>query len=165
MEVTAVRERVAEGGYEVMCSPLTPSSSPSSLTLQAADSVEVAAAAPFVEKLVADGYEVLYLTEAIDEAVVTNLGKYNDLELVDVSKEGLDLPGGEEDAAKVRGLLGLNIWGCDHSHPKYKTAAPGWLHHHQRHLLVAAFPNKPSTHVFSHTIAQQQTHTPAEGGS
>jgi hypothetical protein len=71
---------------------------------QAADSVEVAAAAPFVEKLVADGYEVLYLTEAIDEAVVTNLGKFNDLELVDVSKEGLDLPGGEEDAKKVRRL-------------------------------------------------------------
>jgi len=64
--------------------------------------VEVAAAAPFVEKLAADGYEVLYLTEAIDEAVVTNLGKYNELELVDVSKEGLDVPQGEEEVKKVR---------------------------------------------------------------
>ncbi|KIZ04859.1 Heat shock protein 83 [Monoraphidium neglectum] len=70
----------------------------------AADSVEVAAAAPFVEKLAADGYEVLYLTEAIDEAVVTNLGKFNDLDLVDVSKEGLDLPQGEEDAKKKEEL-------------------------------------------------------------
>lgn len=63
--------------------------------------MEVAAAAPFVEKLVADGFEVLYLTEAIDEAVATNLAKFNDVELVDVSKEGLDLPAGEEDSKKV----------------------------------------------------------------
>ena len=69
----------------------------------AADSLEAAAAAPFVERLVADGFEVLYLTEAIDEAVATNLAKYGDHELVDVTKEGLDLPGGEEDAKKVRG--------------------------------------------------------------
>ena len=64
--------------------------------------MEVAAAAPFVEKLVAEGYEVLYLTEAVDEAVVTNLAKFNDVDLVDVSKEGLDLPGGEEEGKKVR---------------------------------------------------------------
>jgi len=66
--------------------------------LQAADSVEVARAAPFVEKLAADGYEVLYLTEAIDEAMVTNLAKFGDHELVDVSKEGIKL--GDEDAEK-----------------------------------------------------------------
>ncbi|KAF8068330.1 HSP90-5 [Scenedesmus sp. PABB004] len=65
----------------------------------AADSVDVARAAPFVEKLVADGYEVLYLTEAIDEAVVTNLAKFGDVELVDVSKEGLTLD--SDDAAKL----------------------------------------------------------------
>jgi heat shock protein beta len=72
------------------------------LCLQAADSIEVAKAAPFVEKLVADGYEVLYLTEAIDEAMVTNLAKFGDKELIDVSKEGINL-GSEEDAKKVRG--------------------------------------------------------------
>ncbi|KAI8472066.1 MAG: heat shock protein 90C [Monoraphidium minutum] len=72
----------------------------------AADSVEVAAAAPFVEKLAADGYEVLYLTEAIDEAVVTNLGKYDDLELIDVSKEGLDMPEAEGDAKRNEELEG-----------------------------------------------------------
>lgn len=75
-----------------------------SLHLQAADSVEVAKAAPFVEKLVADGYEVLYLTEAIDEAMVTNLAKFGDQELIDVSKEGINL-GSEEDAKKVRAAL------------------------------------------------------------
>lgn len=67
----------------------------------AADTVEVARAAPFVEKLVADGYEVLYLTEAIDEAVVTNMAKYADHDLIDVSKEGLDLGDGEQDGKKV----------------------------------------------------------------
>lgn len=71
------------------------------LSLQAADSVEAAKAAPFVEKLVADGFEVLYLTEAIDEAMVTNLAKFGDLELVDVSKEGIKL--GDEDAEKKVG--------------------------------------------------------------
>lgn len=69
--------------------------------LQAADSVEAAKAAPFVEKLVADGYEVLYLTEAIDEAMVTNLAKFGELDLVDVSKEGINL-GDEESDKKVR---------------------------------------------------------------
>lgn len=52
---------------------------------------QVARAAPFVEKLVAKGFEVLYLTDAIDEATVTNLQKYADKELVDVSKEGLNV--------------------------------------------------------------------------
>jgi heat shock protein beta len=74
--------------------------------VQAADSVEVARAAPFVEKLVADGYEVLYLTEAIDEAVVTNLAKFGDHDLVDVTKEGLDV--GEDASKKVRLREGLS---------------------------------------------------------
>ncbi len=55
---------------------------------------QVARAAPFVEKLVAKGLEVLYLTDAIDEATITNLQKFGDKELVDVSKEGLNVSGG-----------------------------------------------------------------------
>ncbi len=61
----------------------------SAIYYMAADSLQVARAAPFVEKLVAKGYEVLYLTDAIDEATITNLQKFQDKELVDVSKEGL----------------------------------------------------------------------------
>ena len=34
---------------------------------------------------------MLYLTDAIDEATVTNLQKYADRELVDVTKEGLNV--------------------------------------------------------------------------
>ncbi|KAG2453711.1 hypothetical protein HYH02_001923 [Chlamydomonas schloesseri] len=69
----------------------------------AADSVAAARAAPFVEAMVAKGIEVLYLTEPIDEACVTNLGKYGpdkngpQYELVDVSKEGVSLDEGEEE--------------------------------------------------------------------
>lgn len=36
---------------------------------------------------------MLYLTEAIDEACVTNLAKFGDHDLVDVSKEGVQLEG------------------------------------------------------------------------
>jgi len=53
----------------------------------------MARAAPFVEKLVSKGYEVLYLTDAIDEATITNLTKFGDFQLTDVSKEGLDVSG------------------------------------------------------------------------
>eukprot|EP00798_Chlamydomonas_sp_ICE-L_P025057 gene25057-10708_t len=67
-----------------------------SIYYMAADSVDSAQAAPFVEKLVSKGYEVLYLTEAIDEATATNMIKFGSFELVDVSKEGLKLSDSEE---------------------------------------------------------------------
>jgi heat shock protein 90kDa beta len=72
-----------------------------SIYYMAADSVEIAAAAPFVERLVSEGYEVLYLTEPIDEAVVTNLGKFDSkYDLVDVTKEGLEVEDEAEAGAK-----------------------------------------------------------------
>eukprot|EP00798_Chlamydomonas_sp_ICE-L_P023848 gene23848-9404_t len=71
-----------------------------SIYYMAADSVEGAETAPFVEKLVSKGYEVLYLTEAIDEATVTNMTKFGDFSMVDVSKEGLKLSDEEEEEDK-----------------------------------------------------------------
>jgi len=68
----------------------------------AADSMDVARSAPFVEKLVAEGYEVLYLTEPIDEAMVANLAKFDDHDMVDVTKEGLDL--GADEGKKLEEL-------------------------------------------------------------
>lgn len=47
--------------------------------------------------------QVLYLTEAIDEVVATNLAKFDGHDLVDVTKEDLQLGDEEEDKAKVRG--------------------------------------------------------------
>nr|QBY35568.1 heat shock protein 90C [Dunaliella salina] len=70
----------------------------------AADSVEMAKAAPFVEKLVSKGYEVLYLTDAIDEATITNMQKFGDYQLTDVSKEGLELEADEGEKAKEEAL-------------------------------------------------------------
>ncbi|GFR43638.1 hypothetical protein Agub_g4739 [Astrephomene gubernaculifera] len=76
-----------------------------SIYYMAADSVQAARAAPFVEALVAKGIEVLYLTEPIDEACVTNLAKYGDkdtkYELVDVSKEGVSIDEEGEEEKKA----------------------------------------------------------------
>lgn len=45
--------------------------------------------------------QVLFLTEPIDEVAVTNLGKYNDMDLLDVSKEDLALEETEEEKAAL----------------------------------------------------------------
>ena len=66
----------------------------------AADSVKTAKAAPFVEKLTSRDLEILYLTEPIDEVAVSNIGKYKDFALEDVSKENLELAGEEKEAPK-----------------------------------------------------------------
>ena len=43
---------------------------------------------------------MLYLTDPVDEAMVTNMAKFGEHELVDVSKEGLKLNDSDEDAKK-----------------------------------------------------------------
>jgi heat shock protein beta len=57
---------------------------------------------PFVEKLVKEGYEVLLMTDPLDEYVAMNLGKFTssdstkEFELVDVTRENVELGGGDE---------------------------------------------------------------------
>ena len=63
-----------------------------SIFFMAADSRQAAEAAPFVERLTKLGYEVLYLTEPIDEYVVTSLSEYDGKKFTDVTKEGIELP-------------------------------------------------------------------------
>ena len=63
-----------------------------SIFFMAADSRSAAEAAPFVERLTKLGYEVLYLTEPIDEYVVMTLGQFEEKKFVDVTREGLKLP-------------------------------------------------------------------------
>merc|ERR1712137_1007388 len=46
---------------------------------------------PFMEGLKKKGFEVLYMTEAIDEYAVQQLKDYDDKKLVSVTKEGLEL--------------------------------------------------------------------------
>ena len=66
----------------------------------AADSLAAAAGAPFVERLVQKGYEVLYLTEPIDEPALNAVGQFSGHDFVDVTREGLELGDGEEEKAE-----------------------------------------------------------------
>merc|ERR1711894_435299 len=75
------------------------------------ESREVVAASAFVERLKKRGFEVIYMTEPIDEYVVQQLKEYDGKNLVSVTKEGLELPQDEEekkkreeDKAKYEGL-------------------------------------------------------------
>jgi len=75
------------------------------------ESREVVAASAFVERLKKRGFEVIYMTEPIDEYVVQQLKEYDGKNLVSVTKEGLELPQdeeekkkSEEDKAKFEGL-------------------------------------------------------------
>ena len=59
---------------------------------------------PNLEAVRAKGYEVIYLTEAVDEFWLGNFESYNDKKLVSAAKEGLELDSEEEkeEAEKVR---------------------------------------------------------------
>ncbi|XP_058125009.1 heat shock protein 83 [Anopheles ziemanni] len=54
----------------------------------------------FVERVKKRGFEVIYMTEAIDEYVIQQLKEYKGKQLVCVTKEGLELP--EDEAEKKK---------------------------------------------------------------
>ncbi|XP_066992972.1 heat shock protein 83 [Anabrus simplex] len=54
----------------------------------------------FVERVKKRGFEVVYMTEPIDEYVVQQLKEYDGKQLVSVTKEGLELPEDEEEKKK-----------------------------------------------------------------
>merc|ERR1711872_524012 len=54
----------------------------------------------FVERVKKRGFEVIYMTEPIDEYCVQQLKEYDGKQLVSVTKEGLELPEDEEDKKK-----------------------------------------------------------------
>lgn len=62
---------------------------------------EVVSASAFVERLKKRGFEVVYMTEPIDEYVVQQLKEYEGKNLVSVTKEGLELPEDEEEKKKM----------------------------------------------------------------
>ncbi|XP_052171703.1 heat shock protein 83-like [Diospyros lotus] len=57
---------------------------------------------PFLEKLKRKGYEVLFMVDAIDEYVVTQLKDYDGKKLVSATKEGLKLEDDSEEEKKKR---------------------------------------------------------------
>ena len=60
------------------------------------DSVEKISLLPQVESVISRGYEVLYLTEDVDEFALQVLGVYNDKAFVNVCKDNIDLATDEE---------------------------------------------------------------------
>ena len=61
---------------------------------------EVVASSSFVEKVKKRGFEVVYMTEPIDEYCVQQLKEYDGKKLVSVTKEGLELPEDEDEKKK-----------------------------------------------------------------
>lgn len=68
---------------------------------------EEVAASPFAEKLVAEGYEVMYLTDVLDEYVMQQVPEYEDYKFVNIAKEDIehldkdkDVDDGESKASK-----------------------------------------------------------------
>merc|ERR1712242_479556 len=64
------------------------------------ESREVVATSSFVERLKKRGFEVVYMTEPIDEYVVQQLKEFDGKNLVSVTKEGLELPEDEDEKQK-----------------------------------------------------------------
>jgi len=56
--------------------------------------------APFIEGFKKKGIEVLFMTDAIDEYVVSKFKEYDEHKLVPVTKEGIELPKSEEEKKK-----------------------------------------------------------------
>merc|ERR1712127_74299 len=64
------------------------------------ESKDVVATSSFVESLKKRGFEVVYMTEPIDEYVVQQLKEFDGKNLVSITKEGLELPEDEEEKKK-----------------------------------------------------------------
>ena len=64
------------------------------------ESKETVAASAFVERVKNRGFEVIYMTEPIDEYGVQQLKEYDGKQLVSVTKEGLELPEDEDEKKK-----------------------------------------------------------------
>lgn len=81
----------------------------------AADGRDKAEMSPAAEKVRSRGYEVLYLTEPLDEIMIESVTNYKEHKLVDVSKEGLNLDGddGEERKKKEEELNENHKSVCD----------------------------------------------------
>lgn len=55
---------------------------------------------PVIEKFASRGYEVMLMTEPLDEITIENIRKYKDFNVVDATKEGLDLEEDDEESKK-----------------------------------------------------------------
>merc|ERR1739848_490479 len=71
----------------------------------ATNNTKTASKAPFVEKLIKKGYEILFITDPLDEYVVMNLAKYKtvdgskEIELLDVTR--VDVEAGDSKDCEI----------------------------------------------------------------
>ena len=65
------------------------------------ESIDHVKSSPFLQKVHNKGFEVLYLTDAIDEYVVNKVTEYKGKKLLCISKEGVDLGDEEEEKKKL----------------------------------------------------------------
>lgn len=56
---------------------------------------------PFVERLIARGYEVLYMIEAVDEYAISSLPEFNGKKFQNIAKEGFTIDDSENAKAKL----------------------------------------------------------------
>jgi len=71
------------------------------------DSLERIRNSPYLERLQEKGFEVLLMTDGVDEWVTKELSKYKDFELKNISTDKLDLDSDEEKKEKEERLKGL----------------------------------------------------------
>merc|ERR1711881_834133 len=64
------------------------------------ESLDAVKNSSFVERLIKRGFEVLYMTEPIDEYCIQQLKEYDGKTLVCITKEGLELPEDDEEKKK-----------------------------------------------------------------
>lgn len=67
----------------------------------AGESKEQVANSAFVERVRKRGFEVVYMTEPIDEYCVQQLKEFDGKTLVSVTKEGLELPEDDDEKKKM----------------------------------------------------------------
>lgn len=65
------------------------------------ESVKSVEDSPYIEGLKSKGYDVLFLTDPIDEYVTQHLKEFDSKKFVDVSREGLDLQNNKEEKEKI----------------------------------------------------------------
>ena len=69
------------------------------------ESKDIVANSSFVEGIKSKGYEVLYLTDTIDEYAIQQLNEYDGKKLVSITKEGFKLPETDEEKYKFEELV------------------------------------------------------------
>ena len=62
---------------------------------------------PFVERLLKKGYEVLYLTEAVDEYAISALPEFDGKKFQNVAKEGVNIEGDDKRKDDLKERLDL----------------------------------------------------------